>query len=100
MQMEEIPARIKIVLGGKEHVVDYERDKPILEVALDAGLDAPWSCREGLCRACIARLHCGDIQMLEDAALSEADKANQLILTCQSYPTSRASVYVEYVDVE
>ena len=50
------PASLTVTLRGKRSLVPYEPGKSILRAALDAGLDAPYSCEEGFCGCCVARV--------------------------------------------
>lgn len=76
----------------------YAPGKTILRAALDAKLDAPYSCEEGFCGACMAHLVEGQVKMDADDALSNEEKKRGLILTCQSRPTT-ATCRVKYAAV-
>ena len=55
----------------------------LLRAALDAGLRLPSACRNGSCRACLARLVSGQIQYLIDwPGLLAEEKAEGWILPC------------------
>lgn len=57
--------------------------KTLLQAALAAGVRLPSSCRNGSCRACIARLVSGDISYLVDwPGLMAEEKAAGWILPC------------------
>jgi 3-ketosteroid 9alpha-monooxygenase subunit B len=70
----------------------------LLEAALAAGMDAPYSCKEGFCGCCSALLLEGEVKMDADDALTPEAKRRGLILACQSRPrTGRCSIrFVEY----
>jgi 3-ketosteroid 9alpha-monooxygenase subunit B len=67
-------------------------------VAVDAGLDAPYSCEEGFCGCCAARLLEGSVHMSEDEALTADEKKKGYVLTCQARPTSR-SCSIKFLDL-
>jgi 3-ketosteroid 9alpha-monooxygenase subunit B len=91
-----LPTEIEIELRGQKHSVAYKAGASILKSARDAGLDAPYSCEEGFCGCCAARLLEGRVQMAADDALTEEEKRRGLILTCQARPlTSRCKVRYE-----
>lgn len=82
------PATVRIELEGKTHEVPYAPGKTLLRAALDAGLDAPYSCEEGFCGCCMAQLLEGQVTMDADDALSNEEKKRGLVLACQSRPTT------------
>jgi 3-ketosteroid 9alpha-monooxygenase subunit B len=92
-----VPAAIGVTLEGKRHLVPYEAGKTILRAALDAGLAAPYSCEEGFCGCCVARLREGAVDMAADDALTPEEKARGFVLTCQAKPRTAACT-VEYLE--
>ena len=60
----------------------------MLDVLLDQGLDAPFSCRQGRCGACTCRLEKGEIRMLENDVLDPEDLAEGYVLACQALALS------------
>lgn len=66
----------------------------LLLAALDAGLRLPHSCRNGTCRACIARLREGEISYrIEWPGLSREEKDEGWILPCVA--CARANLVLE-----
>ena len=64
-------------------------DQTLLLSALGAGHALPGSCRNGVCRTCICRLHSGSITYrMEWPGLSAEEKSEGLFLPCVAYPTS------------
>ncbi len=83
-------------VGGRESRFELAMDgENILDGALDAGLDAPFSCKGGVCATCKAKLLEGEVDMDLNHALSDAELAAGYILTCQAHPLS-ARVSVDY----
>jgi 3-ketosteroid 9alpha-monooxygenase subunit B len=82
----DVPASIHVDLNGAQHEVPYVPGRTLLQVVRDAGLDAPYSCEEGFCGCCAALLLEGKVDMAADDALTAADKARGIVLTCQSRP--------------
>lgn len=78
----------EVELDGVSHTVDWPRNTPLLDVLLAAGLDAPYSCREGSCSACACVLTDGEVAMERNEVLDAADLADGLILACQARPLS------------
>jgi ferredoxin len=59
-----------------------------LDVLLDAGIEAPYSCREGHCGACATTIVDGEVEMEVNDVLEPDDLADGLILACQAHPVS------------
>ncbi|MFE9783340.1 2Fe-2S iron-sulfur cluster-binding protein [Streptomyces sp. NPDC005775] len=78
----------EVELDGVRHTVDWPRDTPLLDVLLAAGIDAPYSCREGSCSACACVLTEGEVAMGHNDVLDATDLADGLILACQARPLS------------
>lgn len=86
----EVPTTIGMEINGKHFDVPYEKGKTLLQAAIDAGVDAPYSCEEGFCGCCTAKLVEGEVNMAEDEALTADEKSRGYILACQSCPTTKA----------
>jgi 3-ketosteroid 9alpha-monooxygenase subunit B len=67
----------------------------MLDLLIDEGLDAPYSCRQGICGACACQLTGGEVEMVHNEVLEDADVAEGLILACQAVPVT-ATVSVTY----
>lgn len=89
------PATAVVELDGETHTVSWPRNAKLLDVLLAAGLDAPFSCREGHCGACACTLRGGKVSMEVNDVLEQQDLDDGLILACQSHPESD-SVEVTY----
>jgi len=70
----------------------------ILTSVLKEGLDAPYSCRGGICSSCIAKVTEGNAVMAKNTILSKKEVRNGLILTCQAHPTTQ-KVTIDYDNV-
>ena len=92
---DEPPATAVVELDGQTHTVSWPRRAKLLDVLLDAGLDAPFSCREGHCGACATTLRSGKVSMEVNDVLEQQDLDDGLILACQSHPETD-SVEVTY----
>jgi 3-ketosteroid 9alpha-monooxygenase subunit B len=91
----EPPATVVVELDGQTHTVSWPRRAKLLDVLLNAGLDAPFSCREGHCGACACSLRSGKVNMEVNDVLEQQDLDDGLILACQSHPETD-SVEVTY----
>jgi CDP-4-dehydro-6-deoxyglucose reductase len=67
---------------------DVARDEPILGAAIRQGIGMPYGCKDGACGTCKSRLLEGRVihGAHQHKALSEAEEASGLILTCCATP--------------
>ncbi|MCW5624722.1 MAG: phenylacetate-CoA oxygenase/reductase subunit PaaK [Burkholderiales bacterium] len=87
-------ARVTVILDGVRREIDIGPDGgSILDAALRAGLDLPFSCKGGMCCTCRAKVLEGRIRMDRNYSLEAADVAAGYVLTCQAHPqTDRVTV--------
>lgn len=81
--------------GEHEHGIQVEPGQTILEAALAAGLEMPFSCAMGGCGACRVRLTAGEVRMEEPNCLSRAERERGYVLTCVGRPARQSSIAVE-----
>ncbi|HTM85890.1 MAG TPA: 2Fe-2S iron-sulfur cluster-binding protein, partial [Mycobacterium sp.] len=91
----EPPATVTVELDGETQSLAWPRHVKLLDLLLDKGLDAPFSCREGHCGACACVLKGGKVTMEVNDVLEPQDLAEGLILACQAHPETD-SVEVTY----
>ena len=89
------PATAIVTLDGQTHEIRWPRSAKLLDVLLDKGLDAPFSCREGHCGACAVLKRSGEVEMEVNDVLEPSDLDEGLILGCQATPVTD-SVEVTY----
>jgi 3-ketosteroid 9alpha-monooxygenase subunit B len=94
---ESAPGSIAIALDGRTHEVPYTAGERVLEAARRAGLHPPFSCEEGYCSCCMARLVSGRVQMAANDCLTPEMLAEGWVLTCQARCVS-GPVQIEYPD--
>ena len=75
-----------IVSDGVRTEVPVLEGEPILDAALRAGLDLPYSCRAGMCSTCRARITEGAAPMEVNYGLEPWETAAGYVLTCQARP--------------
>ncbi|MEU9860656.1 ferredoxin--NADP reductase [Streptomyces sp. NPDC047971] len=81
-------ATAEVELDGETHTVAWPPTAPLLDALLAAGVDAPYSCREGACSACACRVVTGEVTMLRNDVLDDQDIAEGYVLACQTLPLS------------
>ena len=81
-------ATVEVDLDGEVHRLRWPRDKSLVDTMLDAGIDAPHSCREGHCGSCVATLISGEVDTAGGDVLGPEDRAEGLVLGCQARPLS------------
>lgn len=80
---------LTIVLDGKEHELQIGADEHVLDAALDAGLDLPFSCKAGVCCTCRAKVMCGEVVMDKNYTLEADEMAQGYVLSCQARATTK-----------
>ncbi len=95
---EPLPVKCKVtvLLDGESFQFELAPEgKSIVDAAIDAGADAPWSCHAGVCATCRAKVLEGKVRMENHHALSAEEIEAGFILSCQSHPVT-AAVVVDY----
>jgi ring-1,2-phenylacetyl-CoA epoxidase subunit PaaE len=88
--------RVAVKADGRTTEFELASDgENILDGALAAGIDVPFSCRGGVCATCKARILEGEVEMDLNHALDDAQLSQGLILTCQAHPVG-GRVLVDY----
>ena len=88
-------ASLEVSLDGETRVLEWPAGTRMLDVLIDEGLDAPYSCREGICGACACQLTTGKVEMAHNEVLEHEDVEDGLILACQALPLTE-TVSVSY----
>jgi ring-1,2-phenylacetyl-CoA epoxidase subunit PaaE len=87
---------VEIILDGNQYKIPVPPDIGILDAAINADLDPPFSCKSGICTTCRAKLYSGKVKMDEREGLSDSEIEEGYILTCQSHPLTD-NVKLEYM---
>lgn len=86
--------KLKFKIDDQINQIEISSDKTVLDNLKD--FDIPWSCLEGHCSTCMCKLICGDVDMVENLALTDKEVKNGFILTCQSYAKSDIEIDFDY----
>ena len=89
-------SQVSVRLDGRAYRLDmsYYGDT-VLDAALAAGVEAPYSCKNGMCSTCRARVTQGTAAMDVNYSLDAHEVAAGYVLTCQARPTT-AEVTVDF----
>jgi 3-ketosteroid 9alpha-monooxygenase subunit B len=79
-----LAATLSVTLDDAITQLPWPAGARMLDVLIDAGLDAPYSCRQGICGACACQLTSGEVEMAHNEVLEEGDLAEGYILACQA----------------
>ncbi|MBA4327682.1 MAG: phenylacetate-CoA oxygenase/reductase subunit PaaK [Polaromonas sp.] len=80
------PIRLSVQLDGKSHELRMHPQDRVLDVALAAGLDLPYSCKGGVCCTCRARVLDGEVAMEKNFTLEDWEVKKGFVLSCQARP--------------
>ena len=90
-----VDALLSVSLDGTVSELPWPAGRRMLDVLTDAGFDAPFSCRQGVCGACACLLTGGKVEMAHNEVLSGDDMTDGYILACQALALT-PEVAIEY----
>lgn len=88
-EMNVTESKVQVTLDDIKQTVLCKAKEPILNALLTAGINAPYSCREGVCSTCLAKLISGKVEIKNHASLTDIDIQESRILTCQAISLSK-----------
>lgn len=91
----EKPRTLVALLGGEQIEISAAEGQTVLETLLAAGYNAPYSCMEGACMACMGKVRKGQIYQKDPGILTDDNMESGDCLTCQAIPASTI-VHVDY----
>jgi ring-1,2-phenylacetyl-CoA epoxidase subunit PaaE len=80
--------KITFIVDSMKTTVAGDKNKTVLDTAIENDIDAPYSCKGGACATCIAKLKSGSVELEQNYILTDSEIDEGMILTCQAYPTS------------
>lgn len=83
-------------LGGAERTMRVAADQTLLEAAEAAGVPIVSECESGVCGTCVAGCTKGRYQMGRTEGLSDVERENGKILTCQTLVESDCTIELQY----
>ena len=80
------------------HSLELIPGKTLLDIALQAKLDVPYSCQGGVCSTCIAKVTQGKAGMENNQVLTDEEVEEGLVLSCQAIAQTE-HISLNYDDV-
>lgn len=81
-------ATVTVHVYGRTSTIKVDKNTTILKAAMKNGIDPPYSCTVGVCTTCRAKMHKGQVHMMEREGLTDEEIEEGYVLTCQSLPRS------------
>ncbi|MCB0412507.1 MAG: ferredoxin--NADP reductase [Bdellovibrionales bacterium] len=92
------PETLKAIINNEEIEIPIEPNLSILENLIEAGHNPPYSCMDGACMACMAKIKTGRIYQEDPGILTEENIEAGEVLTCQARALTKI-VEVDYDDL-
>jgi ferredoxin len=84
--------QITLVSRGTETTILCRASEFILQAALDAGIELPYSCLQGWCVTCAGRLLSGEVDQSSSLRFYPEDAKSRFALLCTARPLSDARI--------
>lgn len=79
---------VEINHEGKTQTIQVPESQTILQAAIDAGIELPYSCSAGVCTTCAAKISSGQVEQSDGMGVSLELQAEGYALLCVAYPRS------------
>lgn len=86
--VEGATSDVTVILDGKRSTLAMSQGKTILDSAQESRSDLPFACKGGVCGTCRAKICGGEVNMVRNYALEDAEVEANFVLTCQTFPVS------------
>ena len=78
-------SEVTVLMDGRRRSFTMRmNDEVVLDAAMRAGLELPFSCRAGVCSTCRTKVVRGEVEMAQNYALEDWEVEQGYILACQS----------------
>ncbi len=100
MEETDSPENVEVTveLDGEVKTIVWNREKNLIDALLDEDIDAPYSCKGGVCSSCLCKLEEGEVHLADNFVLTDSDVEEGLILACISRPKS-TQIRINFDDV-
>lgn len=92
---DAVDCDVTLLLDGEEQDLRVPAGETVLDAALRARVEVPYSCAGGACGTCRALVLDGEAHMEQNQALDDSEVTEGYVLTCQSRPTT-ARLRIDY----
>jgi len=89
---------VKVTLDGEELDFVWNREKNLIDAMLENDIDAPYSCKGGVCSSCMCKVTEGEVNIGENFVLTDSDYEEGMTLACISRPKS-STLSIDFDDV-
>lgn len=86
LNLPQITQEVLIHHREQSNLLEVAPGKTILETALQDHMQVPYSCKNGTCGICVAKLLDGNVHMRQNYILPQQQLDEGYILLCQSHP--------------
>ena len=78
-------SEVTVLMDGRRRTFTMRmNDEVVLDAAMRAGLELPFSCRAGVCSTCRTKVVRGEVEMAQNYALEDWEVEQGYVLACQS----------------
>lgn len=91
--------KVEIIHQGTTNNIEVNEEQTILQAALDAGIELPYSCSAGVCTTCAAKVLSGEVDQSDGMGVSPELQAEGYTLLCVAYPRSDLKIESEQEDI-
>lgn len=78
----------RIAIAGSDIAFDCAENQSVLDAALRAGIELPYSCRKGVCGNCAGGIAQGEVAGLEGASIRNESCTPEQVLYCMCTPAT------------
>lgn len=89
---------VTVELDGEISQLTWDTSKNLVDAMVDAGIDAPYSCKGGICSSCMCKIEEGEVNLSENFVLTDSDHEEGIILACCSRPKSK-EIRINFDDI-
>lgn len=89
---------VTVTLDDETSVVTWNKEKNLIDSLIDAGIDAPYSCKGGVCSSCMCKVTEGEVNIGDNFVLTDSDYEEGMTLACISRPKT-ATLSIDFDDV-
>lgn len=88
-------AKVEIRFEGRNYQFECGFNEKIIDAAIDAGAEPPYSCMVAACCTCRAMVKNGSVEMLDKDSLSQKEIEKGYVLSCQALPRTQ-EVFLDF----